>query len=474
MNPPPRSVGRYRRGAALLGALAGLAGFLGVLASPGDASPKEPPAARAPSRIGMNSCAARGCHGAVAATDPARGQVYIKDGAYTTWLRHDPHSRAYAVLLDDRSVKMAEKLKATLDDKPAHRAKLCLSCHATAEPKRAEVAPATDGISCEACHGPAEVWRDKHLSPGWRALAHLPIVKDADGMNNLALPTARAKLCVGCHVGDRSRGMDMNHDLIAAGHPRLNFEFSTYLAAYPKHWKEKGNPAEREAKSWAIGQVVTADAALKLLAARALDSESDRVSKPPAIWPEFSEYECFACHHQLANPGRRPRPGLAPGRFPWQSWPFSMLDGLARDRPGVDLGFVKGIEDEMGRADPDPKKVAALVDQGKAGLGELLKTLEKEALDPPRVAALMNDLARPASAPAPVEGWDRAVQRHLALQAMVRASRASGLAIPPAVEAAIGEGSKALDFPPGFDSPRGGPPTPTPTPRPGDPARPVR
>ena len=59
----------------------------------------------------MNSCAARGCHGAVGAVDPAEGDVYIKDGASTTWLNFDPHAQAYDVLLDARSVAIAEKLE---------------------------------------------------------------------------------------------------------------------------------------------------------------------------------------------------------------------------------------------------------------------------------------------------------------------------------------------------------------------------
>ena len=133
----------------------------------------EPTPAPEPQRIGMNSCAARGCHGAVEATDPSQGRVYIKDGAYTTWLNYDPHARAYAVLLEPRSVAIAYRLNADtrnkpLDGQPAHQAALCLSCHATVGPspaKSPEIAPLSDGISCEACHGPAEIWQEKHLSP---------------------------------------------------------------------------------------------------------------------------------------------------------------------------------------------------------------------------------------------------------------------------------------------------------------------
>jgi hypothetical protein len=459
MKPIPRSVGRYRPRAALLIGAAGLAAIVGVLASPGDASPRlEPPSASGPLRIGMNSCAARGCHGAVETTDPGRGQVYIKDGAYTTWLQYDPHARAYAALLEPRSIRIADKLKGTLGDKPAHEAELCLSCHATVGPaaaKSPEFAPLSDGVSCEACHGPAEVWQNKHLSPAWRALASLPFAKDADGMTNLATPAARARTCVGCHVGDRSRGMDMNHDLIAAGHPRLNFEYSSYLASYPKHWKEKESSAGFETNSWAIGQVITAEAVLDLLAARALASAPGAERKAPApeaVWPEFSEYECFACHHELTNPSPYQKPGSVLGRLPWQTWPSTMLPELAKVSPDVKLDAWSGLRAEMARAEPRPDEVAKLAVRGKVQLGELLKALETQGFGPSKSDALLKELA---SGPMSIgENWDRAAQRYLAVQALARDSKKAGRAIDPAVEKAIGEAAKALDFPANYDSPR--------------------
>ena len=73
----------------------------------------------------------------------------------------------------------------------------------------------------------------------------------------------------------------MNYDLIAAGHPRLDFSFHAFLGVMPKHWPDiaakPGSPAiqpgfktdrETHAEAWAIGQVVAAEAALKLLADR--------------------------------------------------------------------------------------------------------------------------------------------------------------------------------------------------------------
>jgi hypothetical protein len=56
-----------------------------------------------------------------------------------------------------------------------------------------------------------------------------------------------------------------------------------------------------EARAWLLGQVVSAKAALDLLKYRA-DPEH---GKP---WPEFAEYGCFACHHNLQDQAGRRKP----------------------------------------------------------------------------------------------------------------------------------------------------------------------
>jgi hypothetical protein len=457
-----RTVGRNRTGIVLMAGLVGTIVILGVLASPGGASPRsdDAPATDELRRIGMNSCAARGCHGAVDAVDLSKGEVYIKDGAYTTWLNFDPHAGAYDVLLDARSKAIADKLKKPLDGKPAHEAALCLSCHATVSPPdpiRPDLAPYRDGISCEACHGPAEKWQDKHLDPGWRALP--ASAKARDGLIDLSTPGTRAKTCVDCHVGNRSRGMDMNHDLIAAGHPRLNFEFASYQASYPKHWKEKTVAADFEVKSWAVGQVATARAALDLLAGRALASKEGAARKAPApeaVWPEFSEYECFSCHHGLTSPSPLQVQGHNLGRLPWATWPLAMLPELARGRPGIDLAAADSplaeLRAEMARPMPDPDRVADLAARAARQLDALRIAQEQYQVGADRVAALLMDRAsRPPTAD---KGWDLLAQHDLALSSLARAARQLGVTVGPEVEEALRAASKLLEFPPDYDSPR--------------------
>src|SRR6185312_10631892 len=124
------------------------------------------------------------------------------------------------------------------------------------------------------------------------------------GMARLYDIGERALACAGCHVGapaDPERGYpvrDMNHDMIAAGHPRLNFDFADYQRRLPPHWQEKDRlaaaatprPPDFEAKGWLVGRVAAAEAACRLTADRA---------RRLAPWPEFAEFNCYACHHDL-------------------------------------------------------------------------------------------------------------------------------------------------------------------------------
>src|SRR5262249_44695634 len=142
-----------------------------------------------------------------------------KGSEHFTWIEIDAHARAYIVLFNERSQRIAKNLQLS---KPAHESNDCLVCHAAAPPasSREERFQVSDGVSCEMCHGPAEKWLGKHYLPDWRAKS------DEEKATFGFVPTknllSRARACVTCHVGKRDA--DVNHDLIAAGHPRLVFE----------------------------------------------------------------------------------------------------------------------------------------------------------------------------------------------------------------------------------------------------------
>jgi hypothetical protein len=292
---------------------------------------------------------------------------------------------------------------------------LCLRCHAV-DPARlspGEHFQLTDGVNCESCHGPAERWKAQHYQPGWRQLDARQ--KAALGFRETKDLVARARGCVECHVG--SEGKDVNHDLIAAGHPRLRFEYGAYLANYPKHWSERADKAGRpdfEERAWAVGQVVSARAAAELLRYRASTS-----GKP---WPEFAEYDCFACHHDLrAETWRQqPPPGnRTPGSLPWGTWYFALLPTLARLQPaeaptgGADFRKLRNLMSWPGASRE------AVRDEARAAAALLDPWSSHLAAAPPRdarsLARLLRGLAE--ERPPAEAGWDGAVQLYLAIAA---------------------------------------------------------
>jgi hypothetical protein len=118
----------------------------------------------------------------------------------------------------------------------------------------------------------------------------------------------RAQGCVGCHVGEPGR--EVNHDLIAAGHPQLIFELDAYTANMPPHWTESSDSAASGAQAWAAGQIVSLRQSLELLAQRARRAD----------WPELAEYECRACHHALSEGSWRLQIGFGERRAGSPLW----------------------------------------------------------------------------------------------------------------------------------------------------------
>jgi hypothetical protein len=139
---------------------------------------------------------------------------------------------------------------------------------------------------------------------------------------------------------------NMNHDMIAAGHPRLNFEFATYQRALPPHWKEKdrrtgrARGADFETRAWGAGQIASTRAALDLLLTRLPGGEQDQERTP---WPEFSEFNCYDCHHDLKLSGRpTTSAGQKRGSPGWyRSWELERLsEGAPGGLPAATITFL--------------------------------------------------------------------------------------------------------------------------------------
>jgi hypothetical protein len=357
---------------------------------------------KSPYWVGTASCAAASCHGRTA---PA-GSVGAE---YTTYITRDPHAKAYEVLFDERSVRMASLLRDAMSGRPAHESRLCLNCHAPgpaeSEP-RARNFDRSFGIGCEACHGPARDWLNPHTTAAWQRRGWVGddgAFKTSVGMiHTKDLPT-RVAACAECHVGESGR--EVTHDLIAAGHPRLVFEFSSSHDWLPKHWRErstKSDPRPRDrdlhadwdARTWTVGQFVTAFMARRLTARHRDRQEADSTDAGP--WLEFADFDCGACHQPV-------RPGGVPliadstrriGSLVPVVWPETML--------------------------PQARKLVGRQATGQS-LRDVLSELGSRPLEMPVVRAIVHEVVK-TTEPASI-GWDRAAQTALALQALHRTLR---------------------------------------------------
>lgn len=410
-----------------------------------------------PRWIGVASCGATACHG-------GNGPAGSKGSEYTTWITRDPHAEAYQVLFNPRSQRIAKNLHVLLKNKPAHESQICLNCHATQPSELGRTGPDFElsfGVGCESCHGPAEKWLGPHTTFVWQSKSWQGTdaeEKTALGMANTKSLTGRAETCVKCHIGAADR--DVNHDLIAAGHPRMNFEFGAFHALLPKHWREHRSPSDLqdkdkdvmpdfEARAWAVGQIVSAKAALELLAHRA--------ESPQAPWPEFTEYDCFACHHDLQKTSWRQARGYSgrPGSLPWSNWHFTLLQ-QALDANASAIGH--GLEFDVTKIRSASRaELATAAKSAAADLSRAVPLIEHSFHNPTQLRGWMSRLVKTAESERATT-WDNAAQTALALQALHHALSDSDSSVrDPRLNAAIKSLMTGLEFRPRdnvqFDSP---------------------
>lgn len=236
--------------------------------------------------VGTVNCTSSTCHGSIG----ERFGSPVLQNEYTTWVRQDAHTRAYDVLLNAESRRIAKNMGLK---QPAHQSKVCLDCHShnPAPSRQGERSDQTDGVNCEACHGPAGEWIKTHVEPN---PSHEKNLKN--GLYPTNDPYSAAKLCLSCHQGDETR--PITHRIMGAGHPRLSFEMDTFMALQPPHYqidedwvKRKG--AYDSSKFWAMGQFVASENLLKLIA--------DPKRNSQGLMPEFMMFDCHACHAPMKN-----------------------------------------------------------------------------------------------------------------------------------------------------------------------------
>jgi hypothetical protein len=265
--------------------------------------------------LGTVNCTTSTCHGSIT---PWQGG-HILQNEYTTWSRLDPHARAYQTLLSAQSKKIAEKLGLK---QGAHNAKICLDCHAHNIPvkQRGERFDITDGVSCEACHGPAQPWIQSHT------------VENNSHANNLnkglyptASPSAQARLCLSCHQGSESK--PMTHRIMGAGHPRIAIEIDTFSGILPAHWRIDDDYHQRKGtpdtiKLWALGQGI----AVEELLIHLMDPKRGH----DGLFPELVLFDCHACHHPMNKEQYSTRSGVGPGRIRLNDSNLLMMRALVK------------------------------------------------------------------------------------------------------------------------------------------------
>lgn len=248
--------------------------------------------------LGATTC--DGCH---------NGDV---DRAYSLWRGPNDtgaHFRAYKTLYEERSVRMAQIL-AGYDGQsadPRQRAD-CLACHSFGHdiPSRLRDSGSFDiqeGVTCEACHGRAELWRGPHQEKTnpWHFRPAAEWLEK--GMYEMRDPQRWVEKCLECHMTSHNRGV--THTLIAAGHPALTFEVVYDSQLVPEHWEDKKTfPPQGEGswffvRLWSVGQATALREAMRGLVQWAESTDAS---------PDFAVFDCYACHHEYqVTPSREPR-----------------------------------------------------------------------------------------------------------------------------------------------------------------------
>lgn len=235
---------------ALAGAVAAVAPAFALRPAPRPAKEKQDY-----KYTGIASCSTKDCHGA----EMEKGSPGLDE--YFTWKNKDPHAKTFTTLYKAPSKAMGKAM--TPPELKVTDSKRCLSCH-TKVVDPAQTAPnakwsVQNGVSCEVCHGPAEKWLMPHATPKESNWSHAKSVEV--GMKDLRHLPTWAKDCASCHL-------QIEHDLVTAGHPKLLFELVDYNARTGAHWQTKNHPSMQpgfDAQAWSIGQVISLAEAIRNL-----------------------------------------------------------------------------------------------------------------------------------------------------------------------------------------------------------------
>ena len=361
---------------------------------------------------GVATCASSVCHGS--ARDKPESPLLRNE--YLTWERHDAHSEAYQTLKSDQSRRIARQLDL---NQPAHEADVCLDCHTDHVPpeQRGKRFLLSDGVGCEACHGGSENWLESHSGPD---VDHAENVEQ--GLVPLEKAEVRARVCQDCHVGDTERFA--GHDLLGAGHPRLQFELMSFSVLQPRHYRadedyyERKPEADPPARIWATGQI---EAARRMLAG----IQSDHFMKSP-LWPELAYFDCHACHTPMSveQPEKRYTASeLPPGSPRLNDSALGMALMLERIIPGgTPEAMLSNIRRLHKASRAGPNQVRSAAGELASKLDALAARLERTRLTPGLQRQLLETLTR-AGAEGRFRSYLSAEQAAMAAQVLLKHGR---------------------------------------------------
>jgi hypothetical protein len=393
---------------------------------------------------GPGGCASSSCHGSIQPKQVTR----VGQNEYSIWAGQDKHARAYQVLSNDVSVRMARILNLK---SPPNQNEKCLACHALAvsADMRAQTFDVSDGVSCEHCHGPAAGWLGAHTVKDWETKT--PDQKGKLGMWDLNDLAVRSHICLHCHLGNYEKSVD--HQMIAAGHPDLTFELNLFSAVMPRHWKDAENIPWYGTKEWAVGQSMQLRDGLHRLASRARSS----------TWPEYAELDCFACHHSLTAPRDSWRQdagyaGRTPGVPAWNASRFVVFRYAAAE---TDAATAAKLESEMatlsslmGQLSGDREQIAASADRAANLVHSLALALNSRSYDQAFTLQVMRKIAGDSRAISQ-QGQRAAGQAAMSLDSLFTVYKQNAKDSNQAeIQAAIKGLFQQLENPSAYDAPR--------------------
>lgn len=323
--------------------------------------------ANSSAKLSIVGCMATSCHGS---NNP---QALTWQRAGTIWLQKDPHATAYIRLLTEESLAIVNRLTnaswSSTDSSGFLYAleQKCVSCHANS---LSSTSNRILGADCQVCHGPASAWKDQHYSSTWKSQGSRRF--DNSEMLNTESIASRAAICASCHIGELNseHGVrEVNHELMAAGHPPMHFDFSTFMNRYPRHWDEPDgstdNSVPQEFRTWKLGKLALTAERVKLLSDRATDVEQSLTRQRDSLnsdgdnrpWPELTEYSCYSCHHSLQDAKWRRSVGNK-GQYEWDAWTTAELElAFPREKQVEFRACLQTLQNELESPLPQPKTV---------------------------------------------------------------------------------------------------------------------